>query len=287
MFAVAPPPADCCVSTVSTPHAAPLQPLPDSDHVTACAGFDPATGVSIAVIVAEPLTGTLAGADICTVKLLVIVIVADAFCEGSATLCAVSVAVAEDGKTCGAVKLPLASTAPHADGHASPLSDQRTAASGCPALEIEARKFRVAPSSTAALLADNVNCTSLAIVTFALAVFVVSAWLVAVTCGAGFTGKSGGAVYTPAEVIVPRAALPPGTPLTLHVTVVSSEFFTVAAKVCEFPSRTVALVGVTLTLTSVAGGSGVGGGVEGGRKDSPRPAHPSASRPAVRARRSD
>ena len=72
-----------------------------------------------------------------------------------------------------------------------------------------------------------------------------------------------------------RVALPPGTPLTLHVAAVSSEFF-VAAKGCESSRRTVALVGATLTLTCVAGGSGVGGGGEGGRKDSPSPAHPSA-----------
>jgi hypothetical protein len=83
-----------------------------------------------------------------------------------------------------------------------------------------------------------------------------------------------------------RVALPPGTPLTLHVAAVSSEFF-VAAKGCESSRRTVGLVGATLTLTCVAGGSGVGGGGEGGRKDSPSPAHPSAPRPVARARRSD
>ncbi len=61
--------------------------------------------------------------------------------------------------------------------------------------------------------------------------FVESAWLVAVTCTVAGDGRSAGAVYTPAEVIVPSAAFPPATPLTPQLTVVSVVFVTVAVKV--------------------------------------------------------
>jgi 3-mercaptopyruvate sulfurtransferase SseA len=54
--------------------------------------------------------------------------------EGSATLCAVNVALVGEGRIPGAVYLPLRSTLPHAEGHAAPLTLQRTAVSGCPAL---------------------------------------------------------------------------------------------------------------------------------------------------------
>ena len=91
MFAVVFPPADCSVVTASTPHDAPLHPLPDNAHVRACDGFEPGTGVIVAVIVAAAATSTLAGADSSSLKLLVIVSFTDPACEGSATLCAVRV----------------------------------------------------------------------------------------------------------------------------------------------------------------------------------------------------
>ena len=66
-------------------------------------GFDPDTGVNVATIAAVALGTTFVGAVICGEKLLVIVTVADTCLEGSATLCAFSVAVAGEGKICGAV----------------------------------------------------------------------------------------------------------------------------------------------------------------------------------------
>ena len=60
----------------------------------------------------------------------------------------------------------------------------------------------------------------------------------------------------------------------------------VAAKGCEFSRRTVALVGATLTLTCVAGGSGVGGGGKADARIRPVP-RILAPRPVARARRSD
>jgi hypothetical protein len=97
---------------------------------------------------------------------------------------------------------------------------------------------------------------SLAIVSSAVADFVVSAWLVALTCTTAGEGRSPGAVYWPPDVIVPVAAVPPGTPFTLHVTLGFVAFVTVAMSVCELPSRTAALVGVTETVTWGGGGGG-------------------------------
>jgi hypothetical protein len=72
---------------------------------------------------------------------------------------------------------------------------------------------------------------SLVTATFAVANFVASAWLVAVTCTVAGDGRSAGAVYTPAELIVPRVVFPPGTVLTLQLTAVSVVFVTVAVNV--------------------------------------------------------
>ncbi len=91
------------VTTASVPQAAPLQPTPESVHVSWVAGFEPATGVSVAAITPEPPDATLGGAESWSEKLLVIVTAAEACFAGSATLCAVIVAFAAAGKICGAV----------------------------------------------------------------------------------------------------------------------------------------------------------------------------------------
>lgn len=97
---------------------------------------------------------------------------------------------------------------------------------------------------------------SLVIVSCAVADFVKSAWLVAVTWTIAGDGRSAGAVYTPPEVIVPIEALPLGTPFTLQITLVFVVLVTVAVSVCELPSRTERLVGVTDTVMARGGGSG-------------------------------
>jgi len=99
---------------------------------------------------------------------------------------------------------------------------------------------------------------SLVIVKLAVPDFVESAWLVAVICTVAGDGRSGGAVYTPVDVIVPRVAFPPATPLTLQFTAVSVVFVTVATNVSWFPSTTDPVVGVT--VTPMDGGGGGGGG---------------------------
>ncbi len=97
---------------------------------------------------------------------------------------------------------------------------------------------------------------SLVIVTVPAPDFVESAWLVAVTCTVAGEGRSAGAVYAPADVIVPSVAFPPGTPLTLQVTVVSVVFVIVATNVTWFPSTTDPFAGVTVTTMSGGGGGG-------------------------------
>ena len=101
-----------------------------------------------------------------------------------------------------------------------------------------------------------VMATSLVMLMVALADLEPSAWLVAVTVTAAGLGSTAGAVYTP-ETIVPRLALPPAIPFTLHVTALLLLPVTVAVNGCELPSRTLEAPGVTLTVT---GGAGVGTG---------------------------
>lgn len=80
-------------------------------------------------------------------------------------------------------------------------------------------------------------------------------------------------MYTPAQVIVPNAALPPAIPFTLQATVVSVVFVTVAVKVTWFPRITDPLLGVT--VTAMEGGGGGGGEL------APPPPQPDVHAPAV------
>jgi 3-mercaptopyruvate sulfurtransferase SseA len=126
--------------------------------------------------------------------LLVIVTVAEICFEGSATLCAVSVTLAGDGRIPGAVNRPLESTVPQAVGHAPPDKLQRTVVSGCPLLVTLTWKACVAPSSTLAGFGVSASVMSLVTVTLADPDFVASALLVAVICTAAGAGRSAGAV---------------------------------------------------------------------------------------------
>lgn len=144
---------------------------------------------------------------------------------------------------------------PHA---AHGARDQRIAGLGWPALTMEAWNFCAAPSSTLTGFGMIESARSLAIMTAADADFVGSALLLAVTWTTAEAGKSDGAVYTPAAVMVPSALFPPGTPLMLQVTPVSAALATVAAKPCVFPRSTEGLVGVTLTLMARGGDAGGG-----------------------------
>jgi hypothetical protein len=81
-------------------------------------------------------------------------------------------------------------------------------------------------------------------------------------------------VYTPSAVIVPAAAVPPGTPFTLQVTPVFVTLTTVARNACLFPRSTVALAGVNVTLMD----GEVGRGGEGATEPAPTPAQPRGAR---------
>lgn len=121
---------------------------------------------------------------------------------------------------------------------------------------------------------------SLAMTSTAVADFVVSVWLVAVTLTVAGEGRSAGAVYKPAAEMVPVDVLPLGMPFTLHVTSESVVFVTVAANACEFPSKTDPLAGVTVTTMD---GRGAGGGF--GPEPAPPPPQPCSQANAVRSRR--
>ena len=164
--AVLPLPADCVVTVVSVPQPLPLQPVPLSVHDTTVLGFEPGTAVRVATIAALAPVGTLAGAEIVKVKWLPMVIDAEACFVGSATLCAETVTNVGVGNICGAVKFPAASTLPQLFGQEAPERLQRTAESGCPALEIIEVKACNAPSSTPATLGVNWMEMSLTTVTF-------------------------------------------------------------------------------------------------------------------------
>jgi hypothetical protein len=124
------------VVTLSTPQEDPLQPAPLSDQLSAVLGFELGRGVSVDTIAALTPAGTLEGAESCNAKLLVMVTAAEICFEGSATLCAVSVTLAGDGRIPGAVNVPLESTVPHALGQAAPDKLHLTLVSGWPLLDM-------------------------------------------------------------------------------------------------------------------------------------------------------
>jgi hypothetical protein len=83
----------------------------------------------------------------------------------------------------------------------------------------------------------------------------------------------------PDALIIPIAALPPGTPLTSHDTPVFEEPVTLAENPTELPKRTEAEPGVTLTVT--LGGAGEPGALE---TAAPPPAQAAAHQPTAMAR---
>jgi len=127
----------CAAVPLIVPHEAPLHPGPLSVQAITVLGFEPGMAVSVATIAAVAPTGTLDGTGSCNEKLLVIVSAAETCFEGSATLCAVNVTFAGEGRTCGALYVPDASTLPQLLGHAAPDKLHRVAESGCPLLATE------------------------------------------------------------------------------------------------------------------------------------------------------
>jgi hypothetical protein len=67
-------------------------------------------------------------------------------------------------------------------------------------------------------------------------------------------GSEAGAEYSPEESIVPTLVFPPAVPFTDQVTLWLEAFATAAMKVFDAPTRTLAEVGLTETVTGFAGG---------------------------------
>ncbi len=88
---------------VNMPQLVPVQPVPCNDQFSWALGLEPGAGVNVATNDALAPGITLEGALSCSVKLLVISIVAEPPREASATLAAMSVIVAGLGNICGAV----------------------------------------------------------------------------------------------------------------------------------------------------------------------------------------
>ena len=187
----------------------------------------------------------------------VIVTVAVADFDGSATLVAVMETVGVDGTVAGAVYvavLPFDASVPHDAGHALPVRLQFTAVVGEPVPETCAVSCALAPVATESVPGEIITCTSLSIVTLADPAAVVSAWLVAVMVAVGEEGNAEGAVYSPEESMVPTDEFPPVLPFTDQVTPVFVVPVTVAVNCCCSPRNTDTAAGETETVTEGGGG---------------------------------
>ena len=92
----------------------------------------------------------------------------------------------------------------------------------------------------------------------ALADFVVSAALTAVTENVAGEGTPFGALYSPLVLMVPNVEFPPVTPFTFHVTDLFVALVTVAVNCLVFLTRMLAMVGEMLMPTGGGGGGGCG-----------------------------
>jgi hypothetical protein len=77
-----------------------------------------------------------------------------------------------------------------------------------------------------------------------------SATLIAVTETVAGAGRTTGAIYSPAAVIVPTTAFPPGTLFTFQVTLVFVAPVTFAWNCCFCPRNRFALAGCMVTTTA-------------------------------------
>lgn len=167
---------------VIVPQLAPEQPTPEICQDTLLLGFAPGITSIVAVNSALPLVTTLDGALKEIANPLVRCTRAEACFEGSATLCAMTVTSADDGRICGAVYFPDESTAPQlAVAQPVPETFHRTEVSRCPAEMMLAENSFTAPRSMLAEGGDSITWMSLPSVSCELSLARGSAALVAVT----------------------------------------------------------------------------------------------------------
>src|SRR5438045_4937291 len=142
---------------------------------------------------------------------------------------------------------------PQLFGHAGPLRLQRIVISGWLELVIVAANFCWAPNSTEDAPAMD-TAMSLVRVSCAFALLVRSAAREAVIFTLVANGRSDGAVYSPADEIVPVASVPPRMPFTRQFTAVSLVPVMVAASCRVLPSNTLPVFGVIEMLIAGEGG---------------------------------
>lgn len=157
----------------------------------------------------------------------VIVTVAFAVLDASATLVAVTVKLAGFGTVSGALYVtleippatPFVVTVPTvAFPPAIALTLHVTAADGDPEAVTVATNSCAPPAGTLAFRGEIATTMSSCSVTVADAVAPGEATLTAVTVTVVLAGSAAGAVYNPLAVIVPAPALPPAWPSTSHAT---------------------------------------------------------------------
>jgi hypothetical protein len=137
------------------------------------------------------------------------------------------------------------------------VDDTKEVASGAPARRTSAPLTNPLPFSVIAKAPAGTDAGAILMstgngfcnVTALLAAAAESAELTARTVTTLELGTVEGAVYTPDKLIVPEAALLPATPFTCQVIDVFVDPETVALKDCVAPARTLALAGLTVTVT--------------------------------------
>jgi hypothetical protein len=233
------------VETVPTVEFPPA--IPFADHVTPV--FVALLTLAVNCFVAEVWTEALVG-ETETETAAITVAVAVAVFVGSATLVPAIVTVAGEGKPAGAVYSPVDEIVPVVEfPPAVPFTDHVTLV--LDELLTLAVNCCVPDSWTEALAGETETDTADITVTDAEADFFGSATLVAAIVTVAGEGKLDGAVYNPLAEILPLVELPPATPFTDQVTLVSEFVLATAAVNCIVPtSRTEPLVGETLMVTT-------------------------------------
>jgi hypothetical protein len=217
---------------------APVARQNDALKVCVCASETVAAGGEI-VFVAEHVMVTLAVADF----------------DGSATLITMTLTVEGDGGTAGATYSapagPLGVIVPRIElPPTMPFTLQVTALEDAPAPVILAVNACPAPVETVAEVGEIPITIPPVSVTMADPVAVLSVMLDAVTVMVGGEGIVLGAVYTPLSETVPTLAFPPATPFANHVTLLFVVPVTVAWNCCDWLRETLACVGCKTTVTT-------------------------------------
>ena len=218
--------------------AAPVARQNDALKVCVCASETVAAGGEI-VFAAEHVIVTLAVADF----------------DGSATLVTRTLTVEGDGGTGGATysapAAPLGVIVPRIElPPTMPFTLQVTAFEDAPAPVILAVNACPASVETVAEVGEIPITIPPVSVTMADPVALLSVVLEAVTVMVGGEGIALGAVYKPLGETVPTLAFPPATPFANHVTLLFDVPVTVAWNCCDWFRETLICVGCKTTVTT-------------------------------------